>query len=88
MRYVRELDADLFREVKRGLEIEVGDIKCDKLGVFLKEGAIYDKLEKIQGGSSSTNVTRVVDVIAADVDAGAIWGRIFQVGQDRPLCSR
>ena len=57
---------------KRGLEIEVGDVKCDELGIFSREDAIDDNLDKIQGRRSGTNVTRVSDVIASDGDAGAI----------------
>ena len=34
MRDVRELDADIFRAFERGLEIEVGIVKLDALGVF------------------------------------------------------
>ena len=78
MRAVRELDADIFRAVERGLEIEVGDIKRDKLGVFSREDAIYDKLDDIQGSSFGTNVIRVADVIAADGDAGAVGVGFFR----------
>ena len=72
MRYARALDLYTVRSVDRSLEVEVGDIKRDELGVFLIEGAIYDKLDEIQGSSFGNNVTRVSDVIAADGDAGAI----------------
>ena len=78
MRYVGELDADIFREAERGLEIEVRDIECDKLGVFSIEDDIQDKLDKIQGSSFGTNATRVIDVIAADGDAGAIGVGLFR----------
>ena len=78
MRDVQELDADIFRAVERGLEMEVGDIKCDKLGVFLREDAIYDKLDEIQGRIFGTNVTRVADVIVANGDAGAIGVGFFR----------
>ena len=71
MRDVRELDAEIFRAVKRGLKIEVKDIKRDKLGVFSRKDAIYDELGYIKGSSFGTNVTRVADAIAADGDAGA-----------------
>ena len=81
MRAVRELDADIFRAVERGLEIEVGDIKRDKLGVFLREGAIYDRLDKIQGSSFGTNLTKVADAIAADGDAGAIGIGFFRADE-------
>ena len=78
MRDFQELDADIFRAVERGLEMEVGDIKCDKLGVFLREDAIYDKLDEIQGRIFGTNVTRVADVIVANGDAGAIGVGFFR----------
>ena len=78
MRDVQELDADIFRAVERGLEMEVGDIKCDKLGVFLREDNIYDKLDEIQGRIFGTNVTRVADVIVANGDAGAIGVGFFR----------
>ena len=76
MRDVRELDADIFRAVERGLEIEVRDIQRDKLGVFSREDAIQYNIDKIQGISFGTNVTRVADVLAADGDVGAI-GVVF-----------
>ena len=86
MRDVQELDADIFRAVKRGLEIEVRDIEREKLGVFSREDAIYDKLDEIQGRNFGTNVTRVADAIAADGDAGAIGvgfsGRTIQTTLD------
>ena len=50
---------DIFRAVERGLEIEVGYIKRDKIGVFSREDTIYDKLDEIQGSSFGTNVTEV-----------------------------
>ena len=49
LRDVLELDTEIFRAVERGLEKEVGYIKRDKLGVFSREDAIYDKLDEIQG---------------------------------------
>ena len=78
MRDVLELDADIFRAVKRCLETEVGDIKRDKLGVFSREDDIYDKLDEIQESSFSTNVIRVADTIAADGGAGAIGVGFFR----------
>ena len=78
MRDVQKLNADIFRSVERGLEIEVGYIKRDKIGVFSREGATYDKLDEIQGSSFGTNVTRVADAIAADGDAGAIGVGFFR----------
>ena len=81
MRDVRELDADIFRAVERVLEIEVGDIKRDKLGIFSRDDAIYDKLDKIQGSTFGTYITRVTDVIAADGDAGAIGVVFFRAGE-------
>ena len=64
--------------VERGLEIEVGDIKRDELGVISREDAIYDKLDEIQGISFGTNVTRVADAIAADGDSGAVGVSFFR----------
>ena len=42
----------------------------------MREDAIYDKIDKIQGSSFGTNVTRVAYEIATDGDAGAV-GVIF-----------
>ena len=78
LRDVGELDAEIFRAVERGLEIEVVNVKRDKLGAFSREDAIYDKLEEIQGSSFDTNVTRVADVIAVDGDTGAIGVGFFR----------
>ena len=78
MRDVRELDADIFRAVERGLEIEVRYIEHDKLGVFSREDAIQEKLDKIQGSSFGTNVTRVAYAIAANGDAGTIGVGLFR----------
>ena len=54
------------------MEIEVGDIKRDQIGVFSRKEFIYYKLDKIQGSSFGTNVTRVADMIATNGDAGAV----------------
>ena len=78
MSYVQELDADIFSAAERGLEIEVRDTECYKLGVFSIKDNIKDKLDKIQGSSFSTNITRVVDSIDADGDAGAIGVGLFR----------
>ena len=78
MRYVQELDADIFSAAERGLEIEVRDIECDKLGAISIEYDIQDKLDKIQGSSFGTNITRVVDAVDADGDAGAIGVGLFR----------
>ena len=78
LRDVQKLDADIFRVVERGLEIEVGDIKREKLGVFSIEDAINDKLDDIQESSFGTNVTRVADTIAADGDAGVVGVGFFR----------
>ena len=63
---------DIFRAVERGLEIEVGDIKRDKIGVFSRKEFICYKLDEIQGSSFGTNVTRVADMIATNGDAGDV----------------
>ena len=68
---------DIFRAVERGLEIEVGYIKRDKIGVFSREDTIYDKLDEIQGSSFGTNVTGVAYVIAADGDVDAVGVGFF-----------
>ena len=48
LRNVEEIDAEIFRTVQRVLEIEVRDVKGDRLGVFSGYYAVQDKLDKIQ----------------------------------------
>ena len=81
MRDAQELGADIFKAVERGLEIEVRYIKCDELGVFLREEGIHEKLDEIPGSSFGTNVTWVADVIASDGDAGAIGVGFIRVDE-------
>ena len=59
----------MFISVKRSAEIEVTDIKGDKLGILAREGAVEENLDKFERGGWSSNVTREADVVAANGDA-------------------
>ena len=60
---VSQLDADVLWSIQRGLEVEVFDVKGDKLGTFAVNDAVEEELDDANGSCFGTDVSRVGDVL-------------------------
>ena len=60
---VSQLDADVLWSIQRGLEVEVFDVKGDKLGTFAVNDAVEEELDHANGSCFGTDVSRVGDVL-------------------------
>ena len=67
--YVAQFDADIFRAVQQGLEVEGFNIKCDKLCALLGNDAVEDKIYQIDRGSLGAVIARIGDILACYGDA-------------------
>ena len=60
---VAQIDADVLRSIQRGLEVDVFDVKGDKLGTFAVNDAVEEELDDANGSCFGTDVSRVGDVL-------------------------
>ena len=69
---VGEVDAGIFKEVKRGVEVEVADVKDIKAGIATRENNVKYKFGELKGPGWCANVSRIANKISTDGDASAI----------------
>ena len=69
---VAQFDADTLRLVQRCLEVEVFNVKSDKLGALMGKDAVEQKIDEFKGSGLGSDVARISYVLACDSDASAI----------------
>ena len=80
LRDIRELDAHIFGLLHWGLEIEVFQIKRNKVRIATRQNAFNDNFDKVELSGWCTYIPRVANLTTCDGDARAI--RVFLVGFD------
>ena len=69
---VGQHDADILWSVEWSLEVEVLDVKGDKLFVLLGEDAVENELDEVEGCGLDANAAGLCDVLADNGDASAV----------------
>jgi hypothetical protein len=77
LRYVGELDFDVFGAVQRSAEIEVRDVEGAELGAFAGENTVDHELDKFKGSSFGADIAWVADSVAGYRDSGAVQISFF-----------
>ena len=75
--YVVQFDADILGSVQRCLEVEMCNVKSDKLGTFTGKDAVDQDLDEFEGSGLGSNVSRISDVLSCDSDVSAIGIRLL-----------
>ena len=74
---VPQIDADVLWSIQRGLEVEVFDVKGDKLGAFAGKDAVEEDLDEVNGSCFGADVYGVGDDLPCYVDVSAVMVRFF-----------
>ena len=71
-RDVGEVEADIFKAVEWGVEVEVADVKSSKAGIETGDNTVKDNFGKFKGAGWNANIARVANALATDGDASEI----------------
>ena len=74
---VAQFDVDILRAFQRCLEIEIFNVKSDKLGAFTGKDDVDQELDEVEGSGLCSGVSGISYVLDCNSDASAIGIRLL-----------
>ena len=75
--YIAQFDADILGAVQRCLEVEIFNVKSDKLGAFTGKDDVEKELGVVKGSGPCSDISGISDVLACNIDVSSIGIRLL-----------